>query len=347
VPAASFECSPAVLAAGSIINLRGMIVDSVRFQDGRVMKSGRLSLADVASARKESDFVALELSAPSDSEMQELRREFGLHELAVEDARHAHQRPKIEEYGESLFVVLRTVAYDTDREQIALGEVHAFVGADYVIVVRLGADGHGLSEVLERAKMREELPEIGPAAVLYAVTDEVVDGYVPAIDELETDIGEVELEVFAAGRRETTLRVYNLTRQVLELLRATGPLELPLDRLQRGDFPQIGDDARHYFRDIYDHVRRANDRVEGFRHLLTAVLDANVSLVSIRQNDIVRKISGWAAIIAVPTLITGVYGMNFENMPELDWTFGYPFALLLMLALASGLYALLRRVDWL
>jgi magnesium transporter len=323
------------------------MITGVLFRDGEQVKSGPLSLAEVAAARAEGGIVWLELSRPSDSEMEEVRREFGLHELAVEDARHAHQRPKVEEYGECLFVVLRTADYETEREEVVLGEVHLFLGDDYVIVVRHGTDGPRLAEVREKTEMREELVGLGPGAVLYAVTDEVVDGYMPVIAELETDIEEVEVEVFSVGLRETTLRVYNLKRQVLELLHASGPLEEPLERLQRGDFPQVAEETRHYFRDIYDHVRRANDRVEGFRELLTAVLDANVALVSIRQNDIVRKISGWAAIIAVPTLISGIYGMNFDNMPELSWSFGYPFALALMVALSGGLYTLLRRVGWL
>jgi magnesium transporter len=324
-----------------------MISDGVLYRDGEKVKSGALSPAEIAAARSEGNVVWLEVSEPSDSEMAELRSEFKLHDLAVEDARHAHQRPKIEEYGECLFVALRTVADDPGREQFATGEVHLFLGEDYVILVRHGASVAALAGVRERTEGHPELAGLGPAVVLYAVMDEIVDGYAPLIDNLETAVEEVEVEVFAAALQETTRGVYNLKRQALELRRVSGPLEEPLERILRGDFPLIDEATSHYFRDVYDHVRRANDRLDGYRELLTGILEANAAMVSLRQNDIVRKISGWAAIIAVPTLITGIYGMNFKEMPELDWTFGYPFALLLMLALSTGIYTLLRRVGWL
>jgi magnesium transporter len=323
-----------------------MSAHSVVYREGRRVASGDLSSREVATADVGDGFVWVELSEPSKATMEELRSRFDLPELAVEDAHHAHQRPKLEEYEDSLFAVVRTVAYDAEQERADLGEVHLFVGDDYVIVVRHRGGEAELSEARKRAERHSDLLRLGPVAVLYAVMDAVVDSYVPVMEDLDADIEEVEVEV-EAGLRQTTLRIYNLKRQVLQLYRASGPLEEPLERLQRGDLLPIPEDARQYFRDVYDHIRRANDRVEGQRELLTSVLDTNVALVTIRQNDIVRKVSGWAAIIAVPTLITGIYGMNFEHMPELRWELGYPLALLVMAAIAGGLYALLKRVGWL
>jgi magnesium transporter len=324
-----------------------MVSEGVLYRDGEQVNTGALARTEIETARAEGKVVWLELSNPADTEMSALQSEFDLHPLAVEDAQHAHQRPKIEEYGNCLFVVLRTVDFDAGGQQVETGETHLFLGDDYVILVRHGVSAATLAGVRERTEQHPELAGLGPGVVLYAVTDEVVDSYGALVEALEAAVEEVEVEVFSAGLQETTRRVYNLKRQVLELRRASAPLEEPLDQLQRGDFPLTDEATTHYFRDVYDHVRRANDRLDGFRELLTGILEANAALVSLRQNEIVRKISGWAAIIAVPTLITGIYGMNFDKMPELDWSFGYPFALLLMLAVSSAIYVLLRRVGWL
>jgi magnesium transporter len=324
-----------------------MIADCAVYRDGRRTSDGRLSLHDAAGARAGGAFVWLELAEPSEPEMESLKDEFELPELAVEDAHHAHQRPKVEQYGNCLFVVLRTVAYDAGAEVISTGEIHLFLGKSYVIVVRHGAQLEELSWIRRRLEGRAELIQLGPGAVLYGVMDQVVDSYAPVIEEVGSDIDEVEVEVFGAEARETTERIYNLKRQVLELKRATEPLVDPLDHIQSGDFTQLPEEVGHYFRDVYDHIERANEHVENFRELLTSILEANVALVSIRQNDIVRKISGWAAIIAVPTMIAGIYGMNFDFMPELRWRFGYPFVVGLTAAICLTLYRQFKKAHWL
>jgi magnesium transporter len=324
-----------------------MIVTCAAYRDGRRLDQGQVPIHEAAAARAQHDFVWLELVDPPEEELETAREQFGLHELAVEDSIRWHQRPKIEQYADSLFVVLRTATYDTERSEVEPGEIHLFIGRDYVIVVRKGGDPADLDQIRARAERRPELMKLGPGAVLYAVMDEVVDDYAPVVEEISADIDDVEAAVFSESRQDTTKQIYRLKREVLELRHATAPLLDPLERLQRGHFPQIHRDLWAYFRDVHDHVQRADERIEAFRDLLTGTLQANAAQVSVRQNEIVRKISGWAAIIAVPTLITGVYGMNFEHMPELRWTLGYPYALTLMVALAGALYLLLRRVRWL
>jgi magnesium transporter len=324
-----------------------VIVNYAVYGGGKRLKQGRASIEEAAAAGAGHDFVWLELADPSEAELRAASERFGLHELAVEDAHHAHQRPKIEQYEDSLFVVLRTARYDSARSEISLGEIHLFIGRDYVIVVRHGGDPADLDQIRARAELHPELMNLGPGAVLYAVMDEVVDDYAPVVEQLSEQIADVETDVFSESVRDATERIYMLKREVLRLHRATSPLVLPVERLHRGEYPQIHSEMEKYFRDVYDHIERIDDQIESFRELLTGVLEANVSLVSVRQNEIVQKISGWAAIIAVPTLITGVYGMNFQHMPELRWPAGYPLALLAMLAVAGTLYLVLRRIRWL
>jgi magnesium transporter len=317
------------------------------YEAGQRSGNGTASLDEAVAARERNDFVWLELVDPQWEELQALRQRFDLPELAVEDAHHAHQRPKIDEYPNCLFVVLRTLTYGEAAHQCELGEIHLFIGADFVIVVRHGGDPQDLDQIRARAETRQDLMRLGAGAVLYAVMDEVVDDYEPVIENLASDIDTVEADVFARSGDDVTERVYRLKRSVLELRRAISPLILDIERLLQGQFPLIQAEMFPFFRDINDHLRRAEDRVETLRELLTGALQANVALVSVQQNEIVRKISGWAAIIAVPTLISGIYGMNFTHMPELDWTYGYPLALMLMLTVSTGLYLVLRRANWL
>lgn len=328
-----------------------MIRHYAAFDDGKLVADGDRSIEEAAKLRSRCDFVWLALDTPSEDEMRACARDFELHELAVEDAHHAHQRPKIEEYDDSLFVVLRNANYDSATHQLELGEVHVFLGPSYAIVVRHGGDAHDLDQMRDRVRGRPDLLRHGPSAVVYAVMDQVVDDYAPIVDELSADIDNVEADVFAVGPRtairDTTESIYTLKREVLEFRLATGPLVTSLGRVREGLVEQIPDELHEYFRDVLDHAMRVNDQVEGFRELLSSVLDANVALVSVRQNDIVQKISGWAAIIAVPTLVSGIYGMNFKYIPELDSRLGYPYALAMMAVLAFGLYRLLRRFGWL
>ena len=322
-----------------------MIVDCAVYEEGN-RRSGTLELKE-ASAKCEGDhsFVWIGLHEPSEDEFDAVRREFHLHELAVEDAIKAHQRPKLEVYGDSLFVVLKTARYDEATEVIEFGEILIFVGNGFIITVRHGeTELHAVREQLEQ---RPELLSRGPSAALHAIVDRVVDDYLPALAGLEDDVEEVEVEVFSAEGRRPARRIYALKREVLEFIRATGPLTEPINRLALGHYPQVHAEVRTYFRDVGDHLVRVHEQLENLRDLLTSVLTANLTQVSIQQNEDVRKISAAVAIIAIPTMIAGIYGMNFEHMPELRWTLGYPLVLLLMAAICFALYRYFKRVGWL
>ena len=264
----------------------------------------------------------------------------------MEDAIHAHQRPKLEAYGHTLFVVLKTARYVDPDEVVQLGEILAFLGEDFVITVRHGV-ASSLEGVRERLESDPEHLKRGPGAVLHAIVDQVVDDYAPAVEGLGEDIEQVEDEVFSPARTNPSERIYKLKREVLEFNRAVAPLTEPVDRLARGRYELIHPEVRTYFRDVNDHLVRVHEQVEGYRELLTSVLAANLTQVSVRQNDDMRKISAWVAIAAVPTMIAGIYGMNFEHMPELRWTFGYPLVLGVMLLACVGLYRNFKRVGWL
>jgi len=322
-----------------------VIVDCAVYEQG-VRRAGELALDGASKAsRQRNAFVWLGLFEPTEEEFDSVRSEFELHELAVEDAIKAHQRPKLEVYGDSLFMVLKTARYLDTTEAVELGEIQLFIGDDFIITVRHGETA--LHDVRLRMETRPELLKCGPGAALHAIVDRVVDDYLPIVDELDRDIREVEGDVFSPSRSNPAERIYKLKREVLELHDALGPLADPLDRLARGSHESVHPDIRPYFRDVHDHVVRTVDRVESFRDLLTSVLTANLTQASFRQNEDVRKISAWAAIIAVPTMIAGIYGMNFEHMPELDWAFGYPVVLGAVLVLCVLLYRYFRHVGWL
>ena len=324
-----------------------MIVDCAVYEDGR-RQGEELELRDAYQACSAPDerFVWIGLHEPSPEEFDSVSREFDLHELAVEDAIKAHQRPKLEVYGDTVFMVLKTAGYDEETETVSIGQIMLFAGAGFVITVRHGdaADLHG---VRARMEERPDLLRCGTGAVLHAIVDRVVDHYLPVVAGVDDDIEEVETEVFAPSRSNPTERIYKLQREVLQLHRATAPLIDPLRRLSEGHFGFVHDDLRPYFRDVHDHALRTNEQVEGFRELLHGVLQANLAQVSVRQNDDVRKISAWVAIIAVPTMLAGIYGMNFEHMPELEWTLGYPAVLAVMVSVCGGLYTYFKRSGWL
>jgi magnesium transporter len=290
-------------------------------------------------------FAWIGLFEPTEEEFDSVRREFDLHELAVEDAIHAHQRPKLEVYDDTLFVVLKTARYIDELDEVELGEIQTFVGDGFIVTVRHGETE--LHDVRLRLEQRPDLLRLGPGAALHAIIDRVVDDYGSIIRSLEHDIRQVEADVFTQDRPTPAEKIYKLKREVLELYGAVAPLVEPLDRLERGQYPFIPEELRPYFRDIKDHLIRSVRDVDGFRELLTSVLTANLTQISVRQNEDVRKISAWAAIIAVPTLISGIYGMNFEHMPELEWSFGYPLALALMATACVLLYRLFKRAGWL
>jgi magnesium transporter len=322
-----------------------VIVDCAVYEDGRRL-DGSLPLDEAfeASQRRDS-FVWLGLYEPTEEEFEAVRREFVLHELAVEDAIDAHQRPKLEVYGDSLFLVLKTARYVEADESVEFGEILLFIGDGFIITVRHGETA--LHDVRLRTEQRPDLLRCGPGAALYAIVDRIVDDYLPVIAGLDRDVREVEGEVFSDARTNPVERIYKLKREVLELHDAVAPLLNPLDRLARGHHALVSEEVHPYFRDVHDHLLRVVDDVESFRDLLTSVLTANLTQVSVRQNEDVRRISAWAAIIAVPTMIAGIYGMNFDNMPELGWALGYPVALGVIATACVSLFLYFHRIGWL
>ncbi len=323
-----------------------MIIDCAIYEEGR-RRDGPVELEHAYDVRHQAGtFVWIGLYEPTEDEFDSLRREFDLHPLAVEDAIHAHQRPKIEVYGDMLFIVLKTARYVDPEEVITLGELLVFLGDDFVITVRHGEAStlHGVRESLESDP--EHLRR-GPGAVLHAILDRVVDDYQPAIQGLETDIDEVEDELFAGGRTNPAERIYRLQREVLQFRKASAPLVDPIAKLAAGHYVQVHPEIHDYFRDVNDHLMRARDQLDAMRDLLAGSLQANLAQVGVRQNEDTRRISAWVAIIAVPTAIAGIYGMNFEHMPELKWGVGYPGVLLLMLVICTILYFRFKRAGWL
>jgi magnesium transporter len=326
-----------------------MIVDRGVYRDGKRIAEPD-DFAALHAACRDRDAVAwLGLYEPSREEFASVAREFDLHELAVEDAVKAHQRPKLERYGDSLFLVLRPARYVDETETVLFGEVLIFVGPQFVITVRHG-DAPELGAVRRRLEARPELLRRGPLAILYAIVDHVVDGYEPVVAGLENDIDEIEDEVFG-GSPTVSRRIYELTREVIEFQRATDPLNDILGRLRAS--PAVGDEESQYLRDVQDHAIRAAEHADAFRALLQNILSVNLTLetkamteASHEQNEQVKRISAWAAILFAPTLVGTIYGMNFDHMPELDWKLGYPFALLLMVAFSVSLYFIFKRRRW-
>jgi magnesium transporter len=307
-----------------------------------------IPIADVSEVLAETDqFIWIGLYEPAEKVLREVQSEFGLHDLAVEDALAAHQRPKLEQYDHSLFVVLRTAHFNAEK-RIEFGETHVFVGERFVISVRHGSL---TSHIGLRAKC-EAAPELlkkGPGFVLYALMDFIVDQYFPIIETVEGQIGELEEEIFSEKRvtREITNRIYVLKGDLLSLKRAVSPVVDICNRLMRFDNVLVHEDTRPYYRDVYDHALRVNEQIDNQREMLAAALEANLSLISVSQNEDTKRLAAWAAIIAVPTAIAGIYGMNFEQMPELRWTYGYPSAVGLMILACIGLFVGFKKSGWL
>jgi magnesium transporter len=323
-----------------------VIVDCAIYDNG-VRRDGKVELEHAYDGRHEPGrFVWIGLYEPTEEEFDTLQREFHLHPLAVEDAIHAHQRPKLEVYDEMVFMVLKTARYVDPTEVIELGEVLVFLGEDFVITVRHG-QASSLAPVREALDSSPERLKHGPSSALHAILDHVVDDYQPAIEGLDTDIDEVEEQLFSGERINPAERIYRLQREVLSFRKATAPLVEPIDKLARGHYMQIHPEVRDYFRDVNDHLIRIRDQLDAMRDLLSSSLQANLAQVGVRQNEDMRKISAWVAIAAVPTAIAGIYGMNFRHMPELRWELGYPAVLVLMLAFCSFLYVRFRRSGWL
>lgn len=324
-----------------------MIVECALYEDG-TKRDGELPLdqaCEAAGANAES-FVWVDLYEPTLEEFSQLQDEFSLHPLAIEDATEAHERPKLERYEGVLFVVLKSVKYDDDAEELTFGEIMVFRGSSFIITVRHG-QARDLDDVKARFADEPEKLKHGTAGILHAVVDKVVDDYEPVVDGLQQDIDEVEVELFGTAGSTATRRIYSLGREVLNFARATRPLVEPVRQLAGDPRIEIAKELRSYFRDIEDHIERVDAQVNAQRELLSNLLQANLTQVSIQQNEDMRRISAWVAIVAVPTAIAGIYGMNFEHMPELKWSFGYPLALGLMVVFCTGLYFRLKRSGWL
>jgi len=336
------------------------MVDSAVYVEGDRVDSPTTLAETFRSLRAHDGAIAwIGLYRPDQHELGSLAEEFDLHELAIEDAIVAHQRPKLERYDETLFVVLRAAHYVDALEEVDFGEVHLFVGPDFVITVR-HSEAPDLSAVRRRLESNPDLLALGPEAILYAILDRIVDGYAPVVAGLGNDIDEIETEVFGSDP-QVSRRIYELSREVIEFQRATRPLAAVLANLTAG-FEKYGteDELRRYLRDVEDHLTQVIEQVDGFRQLLRDILTVNATLVaqrqneemralseaSIDQNDDVKRISAWAAILFAPTLVGTVYGMNFDHMPELHWSLGYPFALVLMFLVSCTLWAVFKLRRW-
>jgi magnesium transporter len=320
-----------------------MIVDSAIYVDGH--RSPSRSLDEVQETYRDGGFAWIGLYEPTREEFDSVAGEFKLHELAVKDALKAHQRPKVERYGETLFMVLKAARYVEEKEAVEFGEVHAFVGPDFVVTVRYG-EANELVEVRKRAEGEPNLLRRGPSAVLYGIMDRIVEDYVPVVEGLENDIDEIEVEVFE-NKPDVSKRIYELFREVIQFHQATHPLAGALERLTVVEAHEIDPEVRRYLRDVQDRVLRVTERTQGFTELLTNILSVNLTLMSVNQNDQTKKISAWAAIVVVPTLIAGIYGMNFDYMPELHWRYGYLLALSMMALIAFALYRNFKWAGWL
>lgn len=326
-----------------------MIVDSALYRKGvRVPVDCRpQDLNDIrAKITGDGDFVWVGLHDPTAAELEDVALAFGLHELAVEDAVKAHQRPKLERYDESLFLILKTLWYVEADDAVETGEIHVFVGSDFVVTVRHGG-GPGLNHARARLEDREQVLAHGPSAVVYAVCDEIVDTYEEVADALQEDVDEVEESVFSEGRTNDSARIYVLKRELAEVRRAVLPLREPMARFTSGTVRGMDPESGPYFRDVADHLARVAEIIDNLDSLLSAAFDAHIAQISLRQNDDMRRISATVGLIAAPTLVGSVYGMNFVHMPELDWVWGYPFALVLMGLSSLTVWVMSKRAGWL
>jgi magnesium transporter len=337
-----------------------MIANNAVYVDGHKSVEPKSLKETYKLVRDQEGLAWIGLYKPTKEEFTSVAEEFGLHELAVEDALEAHQRPKLERYGDTLFVVLRPARYLDAPEEVEFSEVHVFVGENFVVTVRHG-ETPDLGGVRRRMEGESELLSRGAEAILYAIMDRIVDGYGPVVRGLENDIDEIETEVFG-GNPGVSRRIYELSREVIEFQRAVKPLSGILGGLIAGSEKYgVDPELQRYLRDVQDHAIQIQEQAAGFRDLLQNILSVNLTLVSIQQNEEVKnlteasidqneevkKISAWAAILFAPTLVGTIYGMNFEHMPELHWVIGYPFALLLMLLVSVSLYVIFKQRDWL
>ena len=326
-----------------------MIVDSALYRDG-VRVPLECTADDLVAVRESTtqpgDFVWVGLHEPGAAELDRVAEVFALHPLAVEDALHAHQRPKLERYDDGIFLVLKTLWYVDEEDAVETGEINVFVGRDFVISVRHG-EGTALDTTRLELEAREGVLGHGPSAVVYAIVDHVVDTYEEVATQLEIDVDEVESSVFSPQRTQDSRRIYILKRELAEVRRAVNPLKEPMKRFATGSVPAVSQEAAPFFRDVADHLVRVSESVETLDSLLSTAFDAHLARISVEQNEDMRKISAWVAIAAVGTLVAGIYGMNFVHMPELHWRFGYGYALALMIVASVVLYRMFKKSGWL
>jgi magnesium transporter len=331
----------------------GVIGDCAVYEDGS-RQPGRVPLDRAGEvARTTSGFLWIGLRQPTEDDIADVARELGLPALAVEDAVKAHQRPKLEVYDDVVFTVLKPVEYIDHTEIVEVSEIAVFVGPNFVVTVRHG-DSQVLAQVRAELDARSDLLELGPGAVLYRAADLVVDGYERVIESINEDVDEIEAQVFGDVEGEHVERIYKLKREIASFRRAVVPLSSPLERLSNGTVVGIDPASAPLFRDVHDHVLRAAEAIEGHDRLLIDVLQADVarlgmrqSEIAVRQNEDMRKISAWAAIALLPTAVAGIYGMNFEHMPELGWRYGYFLVLGVIAVACLALYRVFRRYGWL
>jgi magnesium transporter len=324
-----------------------MLVSCVAYQDGK--KLGDIPKEAIGEyVRRPDTFVWVALKDPEPAELDEMAQEFDLHPLAVEDARHGHQRPKIEEYGTSLFMVLHTMALQ--GEEVAVGEVDIFVGRNYILSVRHRTEP-GFTAVRARAESEPELLRNGAGFVLYALMDNIVDRYFPVVDALEMELEKIEETIFegeaGASARSNIQALYRLKHKGMIVRHAVEPLIEATHKLYGGRVPQVCVGTQEYFRDVYDHLLRVSQQLDGLRDMVITALQVNLSMITLGENEVTKRLAAYAALVAVPTMIAGIYGMNFKNMPELSWPLGYPISVVIMLAIDGYLWVKFRKTGWL
>lgn len=326
-----------------------MLINCVAYENGR--KLADIAIEEISEyVERPGCFIWVAMAEPRPEELDVVAREFGLHELAVEDAHKGHQRPKIEEYGDSLFAVLHPVEWTSESgadAELLVGEVDLFVGPNYVLTVRHRTQ-IGFSAVRARAEREPELLRHGSGFVFYALIDNVVDRYFPVLDTLETRLETAEEQMFASGSSRGRLEeLYAIKRTLMMLKHVVAPLMEAVGKLFGGRVPQVCQGTQDYFRDVYDHLARINNTIESVREMLTTAIQVNLALIGISDNEVTKRLAAWGALITIPTLIAGVYGMNFKYMPELEWVHGYPLAIAVMVAIDALLFWRFRRARWL
>jgi magnesium transporter len=322
-----------------------MLINCVAYQDGK--KLADIPVEDISEyVEKPETFVWVALRDAQPEELTQMQEEFGLHELAVEDASRGHQRPKIEEYGDSLFVVVKTI--ECRGGEVAVGEVDIFVGQDYVLSSRHGDAQQGFLGVRARAEREPHMLRLGPAFVLYALMDAVVDRYFPVLDMLETELEKIEELIFTQGQqRDNIQRLYELKGKVTIVRHVVAPLMEAVGRLHGGRVPAMCMDTQEYFRDVHDHLHRINASLDGIRDTIATAIQVNLSMVAIDESEVNKRLAAWAAIFAIVTAFAGLWGMNFKYMPELDWKYGYPMAVAIMVGVCLYLHRRFKKAGWL